>query len=64
MEEKLYEKDEIKEKIVNSVEYENDGITYFLADSIEDFSDMLVDKIYMTRAEAESSLEVQIKSLE
>ena len=38
----VYE-DEVKEKIVKSVEYGIDGITYFLADSVEDFSDLSVD---------------------
>ena len=51
----VYE-DEVKEKIVKSVEYGIDGITYFLADSVEDFSDLSVDKVYTTRAEAEGSL--------
>ena len=60
----VVDEDKVKEKIVKSVEYDSDGITYFVSDSVEDFSDRSVNKIYMTKAEAEGSLEVQIKSLE
>ncbi len=60
----VVDEDEVKEKIVKSVEYDSDGITYFLSDMSGDFSDMSVDKIYMTYLEAEGSLVQQIKSLE
>ena len=60
----IIDEDEVKEKIVKSVEYDSDRITYYLSDSVGEFSDMSVDKVYMTRAEAEGSMEVQIKSLE
>ena len=60
----IVDEDEVKEKIVKSVEYDSDGITYFLAESVGEFSDMSVDRIYMTYLEAEGSLEQQIKSLD
>ena len=59
----VYE-DEVKEKIVKSVEYDSDGITYFLSDFVGEFPDMSVDKIDMTYFEAVCALDKQIKSLD
>ena len=60
----VVDEDRVKEKIVKSVEYDSDGITYFVSDSVGDFSDMSVDKIYMTYLEAVCALDQQIKSLD
>jgi hypothetical protein len=60
----IVEEDRVKEKVVKSVEYDSDGITYFLSDFVGEFPDMSVDKIYMTYLEAVCALDQQIKSLD
>ena len=60
----IVDEDKVKEKVVKSVEYDSDGITYFLSDFVGEFPDMSVDKIYMTYLEAVCALDQQIKSLD